>query len=89
MPKRCVESVDYMGKRQGMIRAFLSTKAMETKWHEAEVRVKPSFITKLLPIFPLHLSPPKIAFPPPIEHTFYPVSTAPINNCNQMKIKER
>lgn len=89
MPKRCVESVDYMGKRQGMIRAFLSTKAVETKQYEVEVRVKPSFITKFLPIFPLHLSPPKIAFPPLIEHTFYPVSTAPINNCNQMKIKER
>ena len=89
MPKYCAESVDYMGTRHGMIRAFLSTKAVETGLHQAKVSVKPRFITTFLPIFPLHLSPPKTVYLPLIERLFYPVSTAPINYCNQMKMKER
>lgn len=89
MPSACVEPVDYMGILRGMNRVFLSTEAVDIGDRAVQSSAKARFITIFLPLFPLHLSPAKVPNPPLIEHTFYPVSTAPINNCNQMKIKER
>jgi hypothetical protein len=89
MPSACAKVVDYMGTQRGISRAFISTEGVETDFRPPTVSVKARLITTLIPLFPLHLSPAKVPNPPLIEHTFYPVSTAPINNCNQMKIKER
>ncbi len=43
-------------------------------------RVQLPFTHKLSDLFTPNLSPYKIALSPLTEHTFYPVSTAPINN---------
>ena len=47
------------------------------------------FLRKLSESYTPHLSPAKIAISPLIEHYFYPVSTAPINNLTLKKLKER
>lgn len=46
--------------------------------------VKAQVIRDLFPRFPTRISPGNVAVSPLAEHYFYPVSTAPINNCNQM-----
>ena len=89
MPSPCAESVDYMGTQRGMSRVFLSTEVVETNYRTNQASAKARLITTFLPSFPPQFSPPNTGSLPLIEHTFYPVSTAPINNCNQMKIKER
>lgn len=89
MLRPCAELVDYMGKPRGVSRVFLSTVGVEALYRVLEASAKARVITMFLPIFPLQLSPAKSASSPLYEHTFYPVSTAPINNCNQMKFKER
>lgn len=53
--------------------------------HSAEPFVSPT----LSECFTRLISPAKTILPPLIEHYFYPVSTAPTNNYNQKKIKER
>jgi hypothetical protein len=55
--------------------------------HKLGVQVR--FIPDLSDRSTHYLSPSKFAFPPLIEHYFYPVSTAPINNPTKRKLKER
>jgi hypothetical protein len=53
------------------------------------IRVQLGFIHDLSDRFTPTLSPPNFVISPLVEHYFYPVSTAPINNSTKRKLKER
>jgi hypothetical protein len=53
-----------------------SAHGLQTTTYSAEALTFPY----LIPFFAQYFSPLKIVLPPPVEHYFYPVSTAPINN---------
>ena len=78
MLSTCAKVVDYLRTRHGKYGAFLSPKTNLRATEATDGRAKPVVIPMFTPTFPLHLSPPKIAISPLIEHYFYPVSTAPI-----------
>lgn len=89
MPNACAKPVELMGKQQGTHSVRLSTLSVETLSTRYNHSAKALFIPNFFPTFPRMSSTVKTALPPLIEHTFYPVSTAPINNCNQINLKER
>lgn len=78
MLSTCVKVVDYLRTQHGKYGAFLSPRTHVQAIEVPSYRAKPMVIPIITPTFPLHLSPPKIAISPLIEHYFYPVSTAPI-----------
>lgn len=89
MPELCVKLVEFMSKQQGMNRVQASTVRVKTSGAERSRSAKASFMPNFFPTFPRRYSTANNALLPLIEHTFYPVSTAPINNCNQINLKER
>ena len=64
------------GKSSGWISPIVHS--LHTNIHT--LRVQPSLFHELSDLFTPILSPYKFAILPLIEHTFYPVSTAPTNN---------
>lgn len=89
MLSSCVKLVETAGKQQWKERGISSTYSPLSSILSHDGRVKPTFFTNLIPTFPLSFSPAKIVALPLVEHTFYPVSTAPIINRNQINSKER
>lgn len=89
MPKTCGERVNILRSTVRKSGARLSTMAQQTLAKPAANRAQPWFIQYFIPTFTQEFSIAKFSFSPLIEHYFYPVSTGPINNCNQMKFKER
>lgn len=89
MLKMCAKTVEPMGKQGGKSRAYLSTLYAKSLVAPYIHSVKALFMPTVFPTFPLVSSTAPMIFSPPTEHTFYPVSTAPINNCNQINLKER
>lgn len=88
MHKACGEIVDILGFGGRTTSARPSTEAMMTLCSNDAAWVKEAFVHKVLPQFSQLISPPKFALSPLIEHYLYPVSTAPINNYNQRKLKK-
>ncbi len=89
MLKACVKLVNYLGTNHGKFGALLSTHSLSSLLSSPTPRAQLQLMTSSFPTFPLYISPAKIAVSPLIEHYFYPVSTAPTNNCNQINLKER
>ena len=50
---------------------------------------QPAQVPYFRSLFAQYFSPLKVVASPLSEHYFYPVSTAPTNNCNQINLKER
>lgn len=89
MLNACVKPVYYMGTDHSTFGGLLSTLRHLTALNPQKLRAQPQLITSSFPTFPLYISPGKTAHSPLSEHYFYPVSTAPTNNCNQINLKER
>jgi len=89
MLSACAKPVHYMGTDSSTFSGLLSTLRSLAELNSQKLRVQPQLITSSFPTFPLYISPGKTAHSPLSEHYFYPVSTAPTNNCNQINLKER
>lgn len=80
MPSRSGKAVDCLrvitGTTSGRVSPIVHT--IHTIIHKVGVQLR--FIHELSDLITPNLSPCKFAPLPLIEHTFYPVSTAPINN---------
>jgi hypothetical protein len=88
MLSACAKSVEWAGKQHGKASAIVSTHSLKNRYVAYTGRVKPLFVTTFIPMFPLPFSPLKIANSPLVEHYFYPVSTVPIINRNQINSKK-
>lgn len=89
MHNTCVKHVDLRGIHYRKTSAHLSTVRHADALKSLATRVKALVITTFIPRFPPILSPANNSSSPLTEHTFYPVSTAPTNNYNQINQKER
>lgn|GEM_PF-1510719 len=89
MLKTCAQCVDYLSKVIRIKSAILSTSNVQNAIERTAYRVQDSFSTHSFPQIIALLSPAKMTLLPLIEHTFYPVSTAPTTNCSQNKFEER
>lgn len=89
MHNTCAKHVDLRGIHYRKTSARLSTVRHTNALKSLAARVKALVVTIFIPRFPLILSPANSSAPPLTEHTFYPVSTAPTNNYNQINKKER
>ena len=88
MPNACAKPVELMGKQQGIHGVRLSTLSVETLSTRYNHSAKALFIPNFFPTFPRMSSTVKTALPPLIEHTFYPVSTAPTITITKEKLKK-
>jgi len=88
MLKRCGQIVNILRVTLRKTRVRLSTKRSLFNYQVLGKRAKQTLIHKVSPQFSQLISPLKFASLPLAEHYLYPVSTAPINNCNQRKLKK-
>ena len=89
MPKTCGQVADILRENVRKTSAWFSTTVPKAMKLPVTDRVKTSVIRRFIPMFSQDFSRAKIIPLPLAEHYLYPVSTAPINNYNQMKFKER
>lgn len=80
MPNSSGKAVDCLRVSTGTTSGRVSPVLNNLRRHIHILGVQLPFTHKLSDLFTPKLSPYKFAFLPLIEHTFYPVSTAPINN---------
>ena len=80
MPNHSGKGVDYLREIYRTTSGRLSPIANNLYRSIPKGRVQLSFTHKLSDLFTPNLSPYKMRPLPLTEHTFYPVSTAPINN---------
>ncbi len=83
------KTVDYLRVVSRITRGRLSTLWLPTYRQLPILGGQAQFIHQLSDQFIPHLSTPKFAISPLIQHYLYPVSTAPINNPTKRKFKER
>jgi hypothetical protein len=89
MHSGCGQVANILRTGARITRAWLSTYCSGVVVPTDSTRGQAWVIRRIIPTFTQRLSPPKFAYLPLAEHYLYPVSTAPTNNHNQMKFKER
>ena len=85
----CAKLVDQAGTLRRKVGAVLSTHTRQNLQKYLPGSAQLVLLPDSFPTFPPPLSPAKKLSTSPFEHYFYPVSTAPITNYNQIKSKER
>lgn len=88
MPKPCGKLVNILRILRRKTSAGSSPERDPQDTQSLTQRVKQGFIHKVIPRFSQLLSPLDITPLPLAEHYLYPVSTAPISNYNQRKLKK-